>query len=176
VFWNLRQLAGTFTLAAAPEALAEALNGFAPLYRAALAAAMLRRLGLKQRGDDADVELVNAGFKAIAEGGEALRWEPFFFDWFGGLASEARALAGPRAGLYGGEAFTQFRRLLGGHEAERPERLQAAYFAGPEPEELLYDQIEALWAPIAESDDWSAFEAKLAGIERARHALSVIEN
>ena len=33
--------------------------------------------------------------------------------------------------------------------AERPERLADPYFAQPEPEELLYDQIEALWAPIA---------------------------
>ena len=56
---------------------------------------------------------------------------------------------------------------------DRPERLANPYFARPEPEELLYDQIEALWAPIAEDDDWSAFRAKLAAIEAARVAWSL---
>ena len=45
--------------------------------------------------------------------------------------------------------------------------------ARPEPEELLYDQIEALWAFIAEADDWSVFHEKLARIETARVAYSL---
>ena len=53
---------------------------------------------------------------------------------------------------------------------QRPERLDDPYFAKAEPEELLYDQIEALWAPIDAADDWTAFHAKLAAIERARLA------
>ena len=168
VFWNLRQLGGAFSLVSETEPLVEVLNGFGPAYRDALGAAMLNRLGLKAREPEADVALVNSAFKALAVGGEALRWEPFFFDWFGGRTSESRALAGPRAGIYAGEAFADFRARLGDFEADRPERLTNAYFAGPEPEELLYDQIEALWAHIAQADDWSAFEVKLAAIERAR--------
>ena len=168
VFWNLRQLAGAFSLVSDTEPLVEVLNGFGPAYRDALGAAMLNRLGLKAREPEADVALVNAAFKALAEGGEALRWEPFFFDWFGGRASESRALAGPRADIYAGEAFADFRARLADFAADRPERLTNAYFTGPEPEELLYDQIEALWAHITQADDWSAFQAKLAAIERAR--------
>src|SRR5262249_41521507 len=150
--------------------LVEVLNTFSAAYRTALAAAMIRRLGLASRNPEADVELVNAAFKALAEGGPELRWEPFFFDWFGGLASEARALAGPRATLYAAEAFAEFRRQLSDYEADRPERLAAPYFAQVEPEELLYDDIEAIWAAIAGADDWSLFEAKLARIEAARQA------
>ena len=170
VFWNLRQLAGTFALVTETEPLVEVLNGFGALYRDALRAAMLDRLGVRARDPEADVGLVNAAFKALAEGGEPLRWEPFFFDWFGGRASEQRALAGPRAAHYGGEAFADFRARLAEFEPDRPERLAQPYFAAADPEELLYDQIEALWAPIAEADDWSAFEAKLASIDRARIA------
>src|ERR1700722_2758542 len=77
VFWNLRQLAGSLTLVTDAEPLVEAINGFSAAYRAALAASMLRRLGLISRGADTDIDLVNAAFKALAEGGEALRWEPF---------------------------------------------------------------------------------------------------
>jgi uncharacterized protein YdiU (UPF0061 family) len=166
VFWNLQQLAGTFSLTTASDPLIAALNGFGPAYQRDLVAAVLERLALSSRGEAADVALVQAAFRALAEGGEALRWEPFFFDWF--AKDEARALAGPRAELYAGEAFVAFRALLADYAPDRPERLADPYFARPEPEELLYDEIEAIWARIAGDDDWSAFEAKLAAIERAR--------
>jgi uncharacterized protein YdiU (UPF0061 family) len=168
VLWNLQQLAGALSLIAGTEALAEALNGFGHAYRDELTAAMLDRLGVQPRRTEADAALVQAAFRAFAEGGERLRWEPFFFDWFCG--GETRALAGPRSDLYAQEGFAEFRRLMAGAQAERPERLANPYFARLEPEELLIDQIEALWAPIAEADDWSLFRAKLAGIEAARLA------
>ncbi|HTX48742.1 MAG TPA: YdiU family protein [Caulobacteraceae bacterium] len=170
VFWNLRQLAGALTLVSDQDPLVEALNGFSAAYREALATSMLRRLGVKPRGFDADVDLVNAAFRALAEGGEPLRWEPFFFDWFCGPASEARALGGPRAAHYQGEHALVFRSRLAAYEPDRPERLLAPYFSQPDPEELLYDEIEALWAAIAAADDWGPFQAKLARIEVARQA------
>ena len=173
MFWNLQQLAACLTLVADQGALLSALNGFTDVYRAALRGAMLDRLGVKGRGADADVELVNAAFRALAEGGDALRWEPFFFDWFGGEASQARALAGPRAALYETETFLAFRRQLSGFEADRPERLADPVFGRDEPEELIIDEVESLWAPIAESDDWSGLHAKLGRIEAARAAYGL---
>ena len=168
VFWNLQQLAGALSLIAETEVLVDALNGFGAAYRDELTAAMLDRLGVRSQGPDEDAGLVQAAFRAFAEGGERLRWEPFFFDWFCG--DEGRALAGPRGDLYAREGFAAFRQQLAGFTADRPERLAHPYFAQPEPEELLIDQIEALWASIADDDDWSAFHAKLAGIETARVA------
>jgi uncharacterized protein YdiU (UPF0061 family) len=171
VFWNLRQLAGALSVVTqTQQPLVDGLNRFSAAYRSALSAAMVGRLGLASRGPETDVDLANAAFRALAEGGEPLRWEPFFFDWFCGVASETRAMSGPRSALYGGEAFTAFRAILAQYQPERGERLAHTYFARPEPEELLYDEIEALWADIAERDDWSGFEAKLAGIEAARVA------
>jgi hypothetical protein len=35
---------------------------------------------------------------------------------------------------------------------------------------MLIDEMEALWAPIAEADDWSAFTSALAEIEQMRAA------
>ena len=168
VFWNLQQLAGALSLIAETDALVDALNGFSAAYRGELTAAMLDRLGVRPQGSDADAALVQAAFRAFAEGGERLRWEPFFFDWFCGR--EDRAMSGPRGDLYAQAGFAEFRARLAAFQPERPERLADPYFAQPEPEELLYDQIEALWAPIAAGDDWSAFHAKLAGIETARVA------
>jgi uncharacterized protein YdiU (UPF0061 family) len=173
VYWNLRQLAAALLPIGEEASLLEALNGFGGAYGRALAGAMIQRLGLTPAGPETDAALANAAFRALAEGGEALRWEPFFFDWFGGVASERRALAGPRAGAYGGEAFTALRALLAEREPDRPSRLAAPYFQAPEPEELLYDEIETIWAAIAERDDWTPFEAKLARIETARLAWAL---
>jgi uncharacterized protein YdiU (UPF0061 family) len=170
VFWNLRQLGGCFTLVADKDALSAALTVANTAYPEALTEAMLNRLGLASRGLEADIDLINAAFRALAEGGEALRWEPFFFDWFCGMASEARAMAGPRRGLYGGEHFSKLRGLIADYEPVRAERLADPYFEALEPEELLYDEIEALWSPISGADDWSAFEAKLQRLELARRA------
>ena len=172
MFWNLRQLATCLTLVSEGDPLVEALNGFSPAYRDALIEAMIRRLGLKPTATQADIALVNTAFKALSTGGDRLRWEPFFFDWFGGLASEGRAMRGPRADLYGSADFLTFRDLLAGREADRPDRLASAYFQAPEPAELLYDEIEALWSAIADRDDWTPFNAKLATIESARKVLA----
>ncbi len=36
---------------------------------------------------------------------------------------------------------------------------------------MLIDEVEALWAPIAEADNWSLFEAKLTQLAEMRDAL-----
>jgi uncharacterized protein YdiU (UPF0061 family) len=169
VFWNLRQLAGCLLMAGSPEdALVEVLNGFGDLYRAALARAVVRRLGLTVRGDGSDARLVSAAFAALAAGGAEIRWEPFFFDWFCG--DEARALAGPRGEIYRRPEFEDLRREVAGAEPDRPGRLDHPVFRRESPVELLIDRIEAIWAPIAASDDWSLFNAAMAEIEEARTA------
>jgi uncharacterized protein YdiU (UPF0061 family) len=172
VFWNLQQLAASLTLVSEDEPLIAALDTFEPAYAAALTRAMLDRLGLTSKTPEEDTAMVTAAFRALAAGGEALRWEPLFFDWFGGSASEDRAMGGLRAGLYASDGFADFRRLLATYQPSRPERLGAAYFAGPDPEEMLIDEVEALWAPIAAADDWAPLRSKLARIEAMRAALA----
>ena len=171
VFWNLQNLGGCLSMVGEQQPLVDALNGFADAYRGGLAAAMLRRLGLRSRGRELDAGLVNAAFTALAAGGERLRWEPFFFDWFCG--DVGRAMASPRGDIYGGQPFADFRRRVAETEPERPGRLLDPYFARAEPEELLIDEIEAIWDAIAADDDWTEFHAKLARIEAARTAWAL---
>lgn len=173
VFWSLQQLAGCLILVCEKEPLIAELERFSTLYRGELTAAMLNRLALASGGEEADIALVNAAFRALAEGGDDLRWEPFFFDWFGGVASEARAMAGPRAHLYSGDAFETFRDLMAAHTPDRPERLAHAYFENAEPQEMLIDEIEAIWAAIADHDDWSPLDAKLTAVGQAAEAMQL---
>ena len=172
VFWNLQQLAGCLALLADGSEIAAALADFGEIYRRDLAAAMLDRLGVLSAGEDADVALAGAAFRALAEGGDALGWEPFFFDWFGGEASQDRAMNGPRAEAYRTDAFTDFRARLADHAPDRPERLGATIFGRAQPETLLYDEIETIWAAIAGRDDWAPFNAKLEGLDEVRAAYS----
>ncbi len=172
VFWNLQQLAGCFALVADGSEIAAALSDFGETYRRALTAAMLDRLGVLSAGEEADVALAGAAFRALAEGGDALGWEPFFFDWFAGAASEERAMNGPRAQVYRTQAFVEFRARLAQHAPDRPERLVAAVFGADQPQTLLYDEIESIWADIAAKDDWSLFNAKLERLDEVRAALN----
>ncbi|WP_333610526.1 protein adenylyltransferase SelO family protein [Brevundimonas bullata] len=175
VFWNLTQLAGCLKLIAEPQvaALTEALNGFGPAYIRHLRAAFLNRLGVKSLGEAADQRLLDATLALLRDKGEALRWEPLFFDWFGGFSSSARALGGVRGKTYQGEAFDAFRFALLEHEPDRPERLEHPMFARPEPEEMLIEEVEALWSAIEQGDDWAPLHAKLARLDAARSAWAL---
>jgi len=174
VFWNLQQLAGCLALTMEDHApLIDALNGFSDAYHASLREAFTARLGVKARGAEPDGELTVALLTFLREAGEAVRWEPLFFDWFGGEASVARALSGPRAGAYAGEAFEAFRKALEGYEPARPRALDDPYFSRAEPEEMLYPEVEAIWAAIAEADDWTLLNDKVAAVRRAGAAYGL---
>ena len=102
-----------------------------------------------------------------------LPWEAAFFDWFGGQASEERALAGSRRKRYCGEPFKAWQEALYQHEPERPERLQHSYFQSQGPVHMVIDQVEADWAAIAERDDWAPLKATLQRIAAAREAYGL---
>ena len=170
VFWALTQLGGALKTVAEAGPLTEALNGFGPVYIRELRAAFLARLGVRSLGEAADQRLLDTTLALLREGGEALRWEPLFFDWFGGFASSARALGGSRGRLYQGEAFDAFRFALFEHEPDRPERLEQPMFAGTEPVEMLIDEVEAIWAAIDADDDWGPFGLKLERVRAAARA------
>jgi uncharacterized protein YdiU (UPF0061 family) len=171
VQWSLGKLAGVLAMVGEAESLSAALDQFGPLYHAALARAVTRRLGVTSRGADDDKLLASAVFRTLAEGGEALRWEPLFFDWFGGIARAEQALAGPRAALYSGPAGLDLRARLADYSGR--DVSAEAYFQKAEPEELLYPEVEALWGAIAERDDWAPLNAKIAAIRQASAAYDI---
>jgi hypothetical protein len=37
---------------------------------------------------------------------------------------------------------------------------------------MLIDEVEAIWDAIADADDWSKFDAKIAGIRRLGDAMT----
>jgi uncharacterized protein YdiU (UPF0061 family) len=171
VEWNLEQLTRALSHLTPRAGLEAALQSFGPAYEAALVAGFLARLGLRSRGPDYDAALGTAVFRFLAE--SQIGYEQFFFDWYGGAASAARALAGLAAERYTGASFDALRRRLDDYEPSAPARLESAYYQRLSPCTLLIDEIEALWDAIAARDDWSLFDAKLGAIAEMRAALGV---
>ena len=166
--WNLVQLAGCLALIADTDALENVLKEYPKFYQRALRDKIFARLGLAQGDLAKDIELVSSLLAWMTQA-EA-DFEQVFFDWFGGAASVDRAKVSPQAALYDDADFEPVRAAIVGRESVAGERLSHAYFQAARPVTLLIDEVEALWAPIAEKDDWSMFEAKLAAIETARQA------
>ncbi|MEZ5936871.1 MAG: YdiU family protein [Hyphomonadaceae bacterium] len=169
--WNLSQLGGALAPVTEEAALQETLNGYAAIYRDAFRRRTMSALGLACSSDEgADLDFMQTlyGWMTASEA----PWAQVFFDWFGGAISEARALRSPLADLYRDTAFADVRAGLAAREPERPERLEHAYFREARPASLVIEEVEAAWAPIAESDDWSGFHRLTERIEQARQALA----
>ncbi len=165
--WNLAQLGGALSLSADTETLNAALQTFGVLYEKVMADAFFQRLGIERTGDQ-DFEFVTSLLRWMTEKGAP--FEQVFFDWFCGAASDKRAEASPIAELYAQPAFETLSARLRTFSSVHPERLGHAYFKGTRPCTMLIDEVEGIWAKIAEEDDWSAFEEKLEAIASMREA------
>lgn len=161
--WNLYQLAGALRLIAEPDELKPALIAFPDRYRSALASVMLARLGVASRGLDSDLALVQAIEAGLA--GSQMSPDRFWFDWRGG----ARRGPSPADDHYAADAFTSFHTAIADFAGPAPEH---PYWADAEPCTMLIDEVEALWAPIAEADDWAPLHAKIAKIRRLGEAMA----
>ncbi|MHC9417833.1 protein adenylyltransferase SelO family protein [Sphingomonas citri] len=155
ILWDVMQLASSLRLIAESDSLVAALDRFAEAYQPAVAEALLWRMGRVPRGEASDRALVQAVERALRASGVGL--DRFFFDVFAQELPEG----------YGAE-WDAVRAALADY-ASRKSR-DHAYWRG-EPCAMLIDEVEAIWAPIAERDDWGAFAAKLSAIRQMADAL-----
>ena len=131
---------------------------------------MLRRLGLQSAGETQDIALVRAVWKFMLE--SKAPFEQVFFDWYGGLKSEMRAADSTAADHYTSPAFAPVHAALAAHEPAPGIRLDHTYFTRKMPCTMLIDQVEDIWTPIAEADDWSVFHGRLNEIADMREAYT----
>jgi len=167
--WNLSRLGGAISLVGGTNALNAALTGFAGAFERAMVEACFARLGVAPAGAG-DFDFIVALLQWMET--TKIPFERVFFDWFCGGASAGRAASSPYAGLYAETGFAPLRARLEAFAPVRPERLSHRYFAAA-PCTLLIDEVEAIWAPIAERDDWSMLAEKLAAIDEMRCALAL---
>ncbi|MGN6374571.1 MAG: protein adenylyltransferase SelO family protein [Sphingomonas sp.] len=160
IHWDAAQLAVSLRLLSDAEPLVAARASFAARYQRAVADAILWRLGVRPRDAAADRALVQTVERALR--GTGLSIDRFFFDAFGGQL--------PDTPPYDGEPFAETRALLASYGARATR--DHPYWRGDAPCSMLIDEVEAIWAPIAEADDWSRFEAKVAAVREMGRALA----
>ena len=156
LMWNLTRLAECLLPFSGKDELVDALQTFAPAFRAEYDAATLRRLGVPSAGPEADGALASAWWRALAD--SQIGFEAAFFGAFGGML-------GPEFG----SAYAPVRDALTGRVC--PGKPDIPYFRRPAPCTMLIDEVEAIWAPIAAVDDWSAFHAKIVEVREMGRAL-----
>jgi uncharacterized protein YdiU (UPF0061 family) len=155
--WNLVELAKALRLVAPAESLVPALKRWPELVGEAVRAQALWRLGLKRGPAEAEEALVRAFEVGLGESG--VQPDAAWFGFRGGRNCDA---AHP--------AFAAFAEQVKGFEPVEG-ALAHPYWANAGPETMLIDEVEALWAPIAERDDWGPLTTKIAAVRRMGEAL-----
>jgi uncharacterized protein YdiU (UPF0061 family) len=149
--WNCAQFAVSLRLLAESDPLVEALNRFGPLYMQAVARRWCWRLGVTMRGEEEDTKLVSACEKAMRESGTGP--DAFFFAHRGG-----RALDDAPGELI--EALSAYEPTPSDHQ----------YWSDAAPQSMLIEEVEAIWAAIAEHDDCAPLNAKVEALRRMGEA------
>ena len=150
--WNLVRLAECLLPLAPKEDLQSGIEVFSDTFQPALDAAVVRRLGLVSGGAEQDRALSTAWWTWLDA--TKVPFEQAFFDIRAGRAPKDTAFAPVQ------DVLDAYARAPGTHP----------YFQGDRACTMLIDEVEALWAPIAERDDWGPLAAKLAEIEVMRVA------
>jgi uncharacterized protein YdiU (UPF0061 family) len=157
IHWDLAQLAGCLSLIAEAPPLSEILTGWGERFEAELVARLVWRLGVEPGAPDQDRALAMALVKALET--RAATIDRTFFDWRGGRD--------PGAAAYPSEPFRALADALTGR-ARDPSH---PYWSDPDPCSMHIDELEAIWAPVADSDDWAAFQRKVAAVRRMGEAM-----
>jgi uncharacterized protein YdiU (UPF0061 family) len=156
IHWDVMQLAASLRLIAESDPLIAALETFPAHYQREIADALLWRIGVTPRGDDEDRALVRTLERTMRATEVAI--DRLFFDVFGGALPDSY-----------GSAWDDLRAALAPY-APRKSRDHAYWQGGPC--SMLIDEVEALWTPIADADDWSRLHAKVAAIRAMGDALA----
>ncbi len=156
--WNLAQLGGCLALLAEADELSRTLGEWAERFQSALVEALVVRLGVAPGEAEADRTLARALLAALASRVAGI--DRLFFDWRGGRVS--------RAEVYAAEPFRALADAVRGRE-QPPAH---PYWSEAGPCSLHIEEVEAIWAAIAEHDNWALFETKIGAIRRMGEAMT----
>jgi uncharacterized protein YdiU (UPF0061 family) len=156
IHWDVVQLAIALSRLVEVEPLATVLDRFPAAYEQAYARAMLARLGVRPRGDEHDLPLVQAIEQSLAT--RTIGIDRFFFDWSGG-----RCRPGPHDADYAVH-FAEVEALLAGYDSART--IDHPYWSDAAPCSMHIEEVEAIWSAIDQHDDWQPLHAKVAAIRR----------
>jgi len=165
IHWNVLQLGRALQAAHHELPVEEILKDFGDLFSDKCRELFLQRLNLVPKNSDTDQALMNEYFQLMQT--TQVPFEQVFFDLHSGI-NEERLKHSPLFEIYASENFKNLKELLLDREIQNLKLAQHPYFQQSKPCTLLIDEIENIWAPIAKSDDWSIFSAKIDQIRSFR--------
>ena len=149
--WNCGQLAVALRPLAQTEPLLAALNRFEPLFQTNLTRRVLWRLGLEAQGQEADMALLTAAGIHMRATGQSP--DAFFFAHYAGRQ--------PADGEFG-EMLARYRPT---------QATDHALWQPTLPPSNIIDEVERIWAAIANDDDWTPLAEQVAAIRQLGQAL-----
>lgn len=158
IHWDVAQLAISLRLISEAPPLIEALEQFSEVYTQRLVHRFFWRLGLIPTDHATSAAFVEDAVRALIETRTGI--DRFFFDWRGGVVGNAAAYADPQ--------WDGAREAIGGFipSSDRAH----AYWQDEAPCSLHIEEVESIWAAIAERDDWQPLHANVAAIRRMGEA------
>jgi uncharacterized protein YdiU (UPF0061 family) len=147
--WNLAQLAISLRRLAEAPPLMAALERFGELYHEALGRRFTWRLGVESQGRERDFAVIAAAETEMRE--RRAGPDAFFFAHRSGRDADGSLV----------DALSGYRPL----DSQHP------YWAGAAPQAMLIDEVEAIWAAIAERDDWQPLSDKIDAVRAMGEAL-----
>lgn len=157
--WAVCRLADCFVRFVAKDVIEDRLHGFFADMEASLARQLQWRLGVTLDDQTQAPTLCRHLFTAAKA--SKLGFDQIFHDLYDGS---------DRVGSY---ATDDWKPVLDILAASTPIHAMAhPHFARADAVSMTIDEVEAIWAPIAEADDWSALTRKLDDIKSLRAALA----
>lgn len=163
--WGLERLGLSLQKANPSMDLVEILSRFADLFNTSVRTNFFIRLNLRAQSTELDEKLLSLFFKFLDQ--ENVLFEQTFFDLFGGI-DNYRLNHSPQKSDYQKSSFQELKEILSLYQIKDSAKMNHTYLKGEKPETLIIEEIESLWSTIAEGDDWTAFNDKIARIRAFR--------
>ena len=157
--WAVCRLADCFVRFAAKETIEEHLRGFFADMESSLAQQLQWRLGVTL-DDQAEAPALCRHIFTAAKATK-VGFDQIFHDLYGGS---------DRVGTYNADDWKLLLEILAA--SSRLHDMTHPHFARAKAVSMTIDEVEAIWAPIAEADDWSPLNRKIADIRAMRAALT----
>ena len=164
-FWALEQLGKTLVYAEPEISVSTSLELFQKKFNDSVLDFFGRRLNLKLPSQEEAQTLLESFFELLEQ--PSLGFEQTFFDFFGGAPTN-RWTQSPQKEFYSSPVAQKWIQSWSLIQPMNRQLNDHPYWQNEKPETLLIDEIEALWKPIAEKDDWAPFEEKLKQIRLFR--------
>ena len=158
IHWDVAQLAGCLAMIGEAPVLSDLLASWPGRFQVALSDRMVARIGIAPRGEADDRPLVSAMLAALRT--DAVGIDRFFFDWRGGRI--------PTDEAYSADEFGALRKLVEGRRSP----VIHPYWSDNAPCSMHIDEVEAIWAAVAERDDWTPFQSKIEAVRRMGDAMT----